>query len=127
MVPVSLYHVKEHCEDILREQKGDTSIAFRQISFKTENGTLLIDIIFKQEFFLSMEFGNKEHLVSEYQFKFTKREADIIDGIIQGKNNPQLAAALSLSGKYNKNSHPEYLSEGRGQQQNRTYLYSAFE
>jgi DNA-binding CsgD family transcriptional regulator len=100
-----LYHLKEFCEDMLAEQKGGSCAAYQQTSFKTGNGILYVDIVFhwdgkrkdSRKIFVSMEFRDKEHSVSEYKFKFTKREADIIDGIIQGKNNAQLANALSLS------------------------------
>jgi DNA-binding CsgD family transcriptional regulator len=99
-----LYHVKEICEDMLSEKKTADCVAFRSASFKTGNGSLLTDIIFRwdgkhknNQIFLSMEFENEEQTISEYKFKFTKREADIIDGVIQGKNNVQLAGSLGLS------------------------------
>jgi DNA-binding NarL/FixJ family response regulator len=44
-----------------------------------------------------MEFEDGEQDIADYKFKFTKREADIIDEMIQGKNNAQLAEALNLS------------------------------
>ncbi len=85
-----LYHVKELCEDVLSECKEDSGAALRQTSIKTEDGILSVDVILLREethkgngkFYLSMEFIGEAQLVSEYKFKFTKREADIIDGII---------------------------------------------
>jgi DNA-binding NarL/FixJ family response regulator len=49
------------------------------------------------QFIIVMEFVNPDQKLTDYKFKFTKREADIIDGIVQGKNNIQLAKALNLS------------------------------
>ncbi len=100
-----LYHVKECCEDMLSEQKEDSRAVFRQTSFKTVKGILLADIVLRWDgkcvgngnFFLSMKFEDDKQSIIEYKFKFTKREADIIDGVIQGKNNTQLAIALNLS------------------------------
>jgi DNA-binding CsgD family transcriptional regulator len=100
-----LYHVKEFCESIFVDQKGESGVIFRQTSLKTGNRILLVDIAFQWDrkwksgtkFFITMNFTNEEQSMPEYKFKFTKREADIIDGVIQGKNNPQLAAALALS------------------------------
>lgn len=99
-----LYHIKEICEDLQSEQTKGTGIALRQTSIQTQNGTLLVDVVLQwdekkkaRKFFLSMESDSQNQQTTDYKFKFTKREADIIDGIIQGKNNGQLAAALGLS------------------------------
>lgn len=100
-----LYHVKELCEDILANDKDRDPAAHRSAEFKTGGGKLYCDILFfkggrakkGEKFFIAMEFGEGEQAIADYKFKFTKREADIIDGIIQGKINSQLADAMNLS------------------------------
>jgi DNA-binding CsgD family transcriptional regulator len=100
-----LFHVKELCEDLLSDTKGGAPLLLRSGSFKTPNGNLLADIVYQKggasikvdRFFVTMEYEDREQVLSDYKFKFTKREADIIDGVIQGKNNAQLAGALGLS------------------------------
>lgn len=100
-----LYHVKQLCEDMLSDARGSSTLTLRSGAWKTNNGNLLVDIIFRRngsgpnsrQFFIAMEFEDGEQNLSEYKFKFTKREADIIDGVIQGKNNSQLAGLLNMS------------------------------
>ena len=100
-----LYHIKELCEDILAESVKGVSLMQRTASLKTVQGMLLVDIVYQQNekvkrearFYVLMELESKEQVIADYRFKFTKREADIIDGIIQGKNNAQLANRLHLS------------------------------
>jgi len=98
-----LYHAKELCEDMLSDPKGGDRVLQRAGTFKTGSGDLLTDVLFHRDvkgngqFFLTLEFADGEQVVADYKFKFTKREADIIDGIVQGKNNSQLADALHLS------------------------------
>lgn len=99
-----LYHVKELCEDMLCGAKGGP-VPHRSERFKTGGGSVLVDAVFYRkagkrkagQFFLCMEYEEGEQAVADYKFKFTKREADIIDGVIQGKNNAQIADALNLS------------------------------
>lgn len=99
-----LYHVKELCEDMLSEARGSAPL-FRSERMKTGCGGVLVDAVFYKrsgakkcgQFFLFMEYEDGEQAVADYKFKFTKREMDIIDGIIQGKNNAQLADALGVS------------------------------
>ncbi len=100
-----LYHVKELCEDLLSDEKAGDPAPQRTGAFKTASGKLHADILLYknsrdhkgEKFFVAMEFEDGEQALADYKFKFTKREADIIDGIIQGKNNAQLADAISLS------------------------------
>lgn len=100
-----LYHVKELCEDILASNQGGITVSLRTETLKTHGEEVTIDIYFRDgkrltkntQFIIVMEIVNTDHKLSDYKFKFTKREADIIDGIIQGKNNAQLAGALNLS------------------------------
>jgi DNA-binding CsgD family transcriptional regulator len=99
-----LYHVKQLCEDMMTNAKSVSPLTLRSETWKTNNGNLLADIVYhgnssrkKGQFFVAMEFEDGEQAIADYKFKFTKREADIIDGVIQGKNNTQLAAALNVS------------------------------
>ena len=95
-----LYHVKELCKDTLNDGKKSSKSVL-----KTQYGNLQIEIIVrngssrskKTEFIILMDFLGEEQIVSDYKFKFSKREAEIIDELIQGKNNQQIAKALNLS------------------------------
>jgi DNA-binding CsgD family transcriptional regulator len=102
-----LYHVKEQCADIIDEnpygvnEKG----LMRSIVLKIHNNDLAIDIYAKKtnsfnnndRFVVTMEFMNEAQALADYKFKFSKREAEVIDGLIQGKNNSRLAELLNLS------------------------------
>lgn len=100
-----LYHVKELCEDMQMHGLAGSSVTLKSETFKAQGEELLIDIYYRDgkrirkntQFIIVMELVNAEHKISDYKFKFTKREMDIIDGVIQGKNNSQLADGLSLS------------------------------
>ncbi len=95
-----LFHVKELCIDAVSEDKS-----FCTTIIKTQHGNVQIDIFIKRnkamstetQFVVVMEFLNEEQMTADYKFKFSKREAEIIDGLIQGKNNFQLAKTLNLS------------------------------
>lgn len=99
-----LYHVKELCEDMLGEVRPGETLC-RTETFRTAGGGIRTQLLLcpdvcapgQRQFFLLLRPEAGEAPESAYKLKFTKREADIIDGIIQGKNNPQLAAALGLS------------------------------
>jgi DNA-binding NarL/FixJ family response regulator len=88
---------------VVRRKRARSPAAYR--GWKTDNGNLLAEIVSagrtegvgRGQFFIVMEFEDGDQNIAEYKFKFTKREADIIDGVIQGKNNAQLAAALNVS------------------------------
>lgn len=100
-----LYHVKELCEDMLSGTANGETLLQRSGAIKADGGCLLADIVFHRpgkgtgpgDFFITMVYEDGEQVLAEYKFKFTKRESDIIDGVIQGKNNAQLAGALNLS------------------------------
>ncbi|GAB6172634.1 hypothetical protein JCM15765_21120 [Paradesulfitobacterium aromaticivorans] len=102
-----LYHIKEMCADLLSDEakKSSANALLYSKLLKTVNGDMQIDIFVKNDrkmsknlqFVAIMEFCDEERSTGDYKFKFTRREADIIDGLIQGKNNSQLAEALSLS------------------------------
>lgn len=102
-----LYHIKEFCGDIIDPEKKSNrnSAVYHSKALKTAGADLNIDIFVKygkkfssdKQFIILMEFCNSEQLTTEYKFKFSIREAEIIDGIIQGKNNAQLAHTFRLS------------------------------
>lgn len=99
------YHVKELCADTLAAADENIELRLLTEHLKTQNGELAVDVYLRYDkrqkrniqFIIVMEFVNPEQKLADYKFKFTKREADIIDGIVQGKNNLQLATALNLS------------------------------
>ncbi len=102
-----LYHVKELCVDIM----GDAAMNNRSNAglntklLRTQKGDIKIEIFLNDErkankkiqYVIVMQYCDKVQITADYKFKFTKREADIIDGLIQGKNNSQLAEALNIS------------------------------
>lgn len=100
-----LYHIKELCEDMLSHSSPGVTLTFKTVTLTTQGEELQIDIYFRDgkrskkntQFVIVMELVNAEHKIADYKFKFTKRESDIIDGIIQGKNNSQLAENFNLS------------------------------
>jgi len=95
-----LYHVKELCKETLADRKDSCTAIL-----KTQYGNLQIDIIAREnsllrkkiEFIVMMELLGEEQIAADYKFKFSSREAEIIDEIIQGKNNQQIAKTLNLS------------------------------
>lgn len=102
-----LFHLKEICADSAAEDaaKKDGHVALRNKVLKTPNGDLKVDIFTtntqkvnsKIQYLAVMQYRDEAQAVADYKFKFTKREADIIDGLIQGKNNIQLAENLNIS------------------------------
>lgn len=102
----ALYHLKEIMEDFQAEQSRTKGAAYRFESLKTPGGEIWTDILLRKKhrskesnrFYVSLEFADEKQSAAEYRFKFTKREADIIDGVLQGKSNPQIASSLNLSG-----------------------------
>lgn len=100
-----LYHIKELCEDIVADSKTGAAVSSRSDVFKTSGGKLDADVVLCKcgtdkksiTFYVAMEYEDGDQAINDYKFKFTKREADIIDGMIQGKNNAQLADTLNLS------------------------------
>jgi len=100
-----LYHVKELCHDMQNNSKDTLIVTLNSETYKTAVGALCIDVYYRNgkmvdkntQFLIVMELINPDYSISDYKFKFTKRESDIIDGIIQGKNNAQLARTLHLS------------------------------
>lgn len=102
-----LYHVKEMCADLFSEEavRGNANALVLTKLIKTVKGEIKLDLFLKKdpgirnnkEIVIVMEFSDETLNTNEYKFKFSRRETDIIDGLIQGKNNPQLAEALGLS------------------------------
>lgn len=102
-----LYHAKEFCmetmENCLENDNRDLFLENRQL--KMPNGDIRIQIFLnnekkvhnKNKYVVLMQYSDENQTVNEYKFKFTKREADIIDGLIQGKNNNHIAEALCVS------------------------------
>ena len=102
-----LYHIKEHCLDIIDEEIGSGSkkVVFRSVLLKIQSNDIKVDIIAidinsakdSLRFMIVMEFINEGQILADYKFKFSKRETEVIDGLIQGKNNVHLAETLNLS------------------------------
>lgn len=100
-----LYHVKELCEDMMAQSSTGVTLSMKTDTFKAQGEELQVEIYFRDgkrskkntQFIITMELVNTEHKIADYKFKFTKRESDIIDGIIQGKNNVALAESFQLS------------------------------
>lgn len=90
-----LYHIKEMCAELLREDGWQRSSVY-----KTQQGDIKADVLrtgSKSKFVVEMESLSKDALDADYKYKFSKREAEIIDALIQGKNNKQIAQSVSLS------------------------------
>ncbi|HEX2925665.1 MAG TPA: helix-turn-helix transcriptional regulator [Ruminiclostridium sp.] len=100
-----LYHLKEICSDTTGEKLPEKmAVSLNTKIFKTPNGDIKVEVFTEQGKRLNNKFQHvaimqycENQITADYKFKFTKREADIIDGLIQGKNNSQLADALSVS------------------------------
>lgn len=101
-----LYHLKEILCDFAAEQpQGKSGVAYRREVLQTPGSELWVELFLrkggrkksKDRFCAVLEFADETQRVEEYRFKFTKREADIIDGVLQGKGNSAIATALSLS------------------------------
>lgn len=100
-----LYHIKELCEDLVSTQKRIDAVALAEEVYSIHDGEICVSVYCQNknklnknpQFIIVMEPCNAKVELADYKFKFTKREADIIDGIVQGKSNFQLADALSLS------------------------------
>lgn len=100
-----LHHVKELCADMVESlQKKETDARLSSVyHLKTNAGELTISVLVskrkepKVKFAVIMQKVDSDSLLSNYHFKFTKREVDIIDALVQGKNNPQIAKQLNIS------------------------------
>ena len=102
-----LYHIKELCTDILDDEfeKNKGYAMHRTTVLKANNNDVKVDILVKKDeksgrnpqFIIIMEYCNEDRIAADYKFKFSRREAEIIDGLIQGKINTQLAKGLNLS------------------------------
>lgn len=101
-----LYHIKEYCQEILRNEevtRNETTKRF-DYSLKLGNGKLSINLYYtininknEPDFITVMEYLPLKKQTDDYKFKFTKREADVIDGLLQGKTNIQISNQLSIS------------------------------
>jgi len=102
-----LYHVREQCADIIDNVTdcGKDSAIIRSFVLKVSDNAMQVDIFARRtsghggigRFVVTMEFMNETQTFADYKFKFSKREAEVIDGLIQGKNNIQLSETLNLS------------------------------
>ncbi len=100
-----LYHVKEMCLDLLESDvKFSKSTAqYRSMLFIIPDNEMRVDVYAQKmlrdgvRFVITMELTDEGQALSDYKFKFSKREAEIIDAMIQGKNNIQLAELFHLS------------------------------
>lgn len=127
-----LYHVKETCLDILSNEQplpNHDARCFNH-SIKVGKGVLNYTIYFehslskdKPEFIVIMEFLSNEQIVDDYKLKFTKREADVIDGLLQGKTNIQISQQLNIS-ENTVRSHVKnvYLKTGVNNRTELTYI-----
>jgi DNA-binding CsgD family transcriptional regulator len=90
-----LYHVKEMCTALARE--GGPG---RCAAFKTEQDEIKVDVFRVgdgNKYIVEMVSLNDTPSPADYKYKFSKREAEIIDALIQGKNNRQIAQCVNLS------------------------------
>ena len=101
-----LYHIREACMTILEKSEflqKDHAGCVRG-SLKVGKGALNYAIYYSAnpvrrtpDFIAVMEFATQEQMSDDYRFKFTKREADVIDGLLQGKTNIQISQQLNIS------------------------------
>ncbi len=101
-----LYHLKEAISDMRDDASSKNASCMSSETFiKTAGGELYSEIIMKTKgysksdsyFYVVLYPLDENRVISEYRFKFTKRESEIIDGIIQGKSNQQISDMLNLS------------------------------
>ncbi|SDM62559.1 helix-turn-helix domain-containing protein [Acetanaerobacterium elongatum] len=96
-----LHHLKELCFELETGDGKKNSSKTERIKMKTAEAAVTL-------LRCPVRIGNIRYLAvlqrfmqgqadTDYRFKFTKREADIIDGLVQGKNNAQIAAGLAVS------------------------------
>ncbi len=102
-----LFHLKEIMKDMMESKASDGQpLSCETHKIKTPGGDLSAEVILNIKnrgrrggsFHVALEAAGENQLASEYRFKFTERELDMIDGIIQGKSNRQIAEMRNLSG-----------------------------
>lgn len=127
-----LYHIREDCLEILKKKEipAKDSAGCARGSLKVGKGILNYTIYYsvnpsrkKPDFITVMEFASREQATDDYKFKFTKREADVIDGLLQGKTNIQISHQLNIS-ENTVRSHVKnvYLKTGVNNRTELTYL-----
>lgn len=101
-----LYHIRESCMGVLEKKEipSKDQAGCMRSSLKVGKGTLNYTIFYssnsfrrRPDFITVMEFVSQEQNADDYRFKFTKREADVIDGLLQGKTNIQISHQLNIS------------------------------
>lgn len=127
-----LYHLKEMCADILNGVVAGEGKVFHDTRLlKTHSGDIKVEIFTRQKKGLNgkllhvaiMQHCDENQLSADYKFKFTKREADIIDGLIQGKNNAQISDSLNISENTVKTHIKSiYKKTGTGNRTELTYM-----
>ena len=91
-----LFHVKEICADSTDKNIHQSTI------MNTKQGNVKIGIFSEnqnseKQFIVVMKFCEQNEPGIDYKLKFSRREAEIIDALIQGKNNQQIAKTINLS------------------------------
>lgn len=91
-----LFHIKETCADW-----EDMNI-HQSVVINTKQGNVKADIYSEnndpeKHFLIVIKFCEQNETVPDYKLKFSKRETEIIDALIQGKNNQQIAKTINLS------------------------------
>lgn len=91
-----LFHVKEICTDWPDKDIHQSAI------IHTRQGNVKVDVYSEnkypeKQFLIAMKFCEQNEPGTDYKLKFSRREAEIIDALIQGKNNQQIAKTINLS------------------------------
>lgn len=91
-----LFHVKEICAG------WPDNSAYQSAMVNTKQGNVKVGVYSgsndpEKQFLAVMKFREQSDTVPDYKLKFSRREAEIIDALIQGKNNQQIAKAINLS------------------------------
>ena len=91
-----LFHVKEICSDWSDKSDRQSSVV------NTRQGNIKVNVYMQsneteKHFLISMRFFEQNEPAIDYKLKFSKRESEIIDALIQGKNNQQIAKTINLS------------------------------
>jgi DNA-binding CsgD family transcriptional regulator len=101
-----LYHLKELMNDLLADKQANKADNLNTgVIFKSTGGDISAEIVMKLKnqgkkgccFYVVLEYTDVNKVATDYKYKFTAREGEIIDGIIQGKSNQQISEMLNLS------------------------------
>ncbi len=102
-----LYHAKEFCRSISSSQQGcsKSGARFASSTVDVPGSDIRLDVLSRDpgvhnngvRFIVIMEFVFDGKNTQDYKYKFSAREAEVIDELIQGKNNQSIAHALNIS------------------------------